>query len=131
MDTAKLKDAIVLSGRLKHVFVATVDSGAVPHIAVAGRLAMQGELLGVSAWYCPQTLANIEKCRQIAVAVWDKSEDTGFQLIGRCERIEDMAVMDGYAPKVESPGAFPQTEKQLLVRVEKVFHFTQARHSDK
>ena len=131
MDAEKLKDAIALSARIEHVFIATADAKATPHIAVAGPLAMKGELLGVSAWYCPQTLANIENHRQISVAVWDKAADAGYQIIGRCEKIEDIAVMDGYSPKLEHAETFPQTERQLLVRVENVFYFTQALHTDK
>lgn len=116
--------------RLKHVFIATTDASASPHIAVAGPLAMQGELLGVSAWYCPQTLSNIEKNRQIAVAVWDKTADAGYQIIGQCEKIEDIAVMDGFFPQIEGQTVFPQVEKRLHVRIEKIYYFTQARHSD-
>ena len=92
---------------------------------------MAGEFLGVSAWYCPQTLANIEKYPNISIAVWDKAADAGFQIVGRCEKIEDIAVMDGYFPQIEGSAVMPQVEKRLLVRVERVFYFTQAMHTDK
>jgi hypothetical protein len=131
MDIQNLKDAIALSGRIRHVFIATADAKGVPHIAVAGPIAMKGELVAISAWYCPQTLANIEKQPQVTIAVWDETSDAGFQLVGRCEKIEDIAVMDGYAPKAESKAAYPQVERRLLARVENVYYFTQAQHADK
>jgi hypothetical protein len=131
VDAPTLKDAIALSVRLKNIFIATAGPGGTPHIAVAGPLAMAGEFVGVSAWYCPQTLANIEKFPQISIAIWDKPADVGFQIIGKCEKIEDVAVMDGYFPKIEGSAVMPQVEKRLLVRVEKVFYFTQALHTDK
>jgi hypothetical protein len=130
MDSRNLKNAIALSTRLKNVYIATAGANSIPHIAAAGPLTMRGDLVGVSAWYCPQTLANVGNGRQIAIAVWDKEADSGYQLTGRCEKVEEVAVMDGYSPKTETKATYPQVERMLLVRVEKIFAFTQALHTD-
>ena len=46
------------------------------------------------------------------------------------ERIDDLAVLDGYIPKVEVAHPLPQTEKQLLIKVEKILDFSLAPHCD-
>jgi hypothetical protein len=130
MDREKLDAAIALAAKVRHIIVATTDTEGMPHIAVAGRLEMAETMAAVSAWYCPMTLINIETHPRVALAVWDIPTDTGYQLLGRFDHMRDLAVMDAYAPKIENRSLYIQTERQLIIRVEKVLFFSQALHAD-
>ena len=50
--------------------------------------------------------------------------------MGKVEKMEEEAMMNGYAPELETKMLRPQVEWKLIVRVEKVIDFTQAPHSD-
>ena len=120
-----------LAAQLRHIFVATADATGTPHIAAAGELtsSTKGRLL-VKAWFCPGTMANIQINRRVALVVWDPGTDTGYQVLGETEKIEDMAMLNGYAPSVESKHPVPQVERQLSVTVNKIIGFSHAPHSD-
>jgi hypothetical protein len=62
--------------------------------------------------------------------VWDTKTDTGFQLLGRTEAMEELGILDGYVPEIEGKSPLPQIQRQLLVRVSKVIDFKHAPHSD-
>ena len=126
-----LEKAIELAGRLRHVFVATADDEGLPHVAAACRLTAAGEgRVAVEAWFCPGTVANVERNPRVALVVWDPSDDHGYQLVGSVEKMEALAVLDGYIPEAEGRAPLPQVERQLLVRVDTVLQFTHAPHSD-
>ena len=130
-STKAMQRAVKLADRLKHVFVATADSKGLPHVTAAGelRLTPAGHL-AVAAWFCPGTVMNLQDNRRIAIVVWDAAEDTGYQLVGEVEKVEESAFLNGYAPQVEGSSPSPQVERQLLVRVDKVIDFRYAPHSD-
>ena len=93
------------------------------------RLTPAGQL-AIAAWFCPGTVINLQHNRRIAIVVWDAAEDTGYQLVGEVEKVEESAFLNGYAPQVEGSSPSPQVERQLLVRVDKVIDFRHAPHSD-
>jgi len=125
-----IENAVRLADRLEHVFVATADNKGMPHVAVAGKITQkEGSLLGVSSWFCPTTLTNLQMNHHISVVVWDRENDSGYQLIGESERIVDLAMMDGYVPAGEEK-AVPQVEREIILRVIKVIDFMQTLHSD-
>jgi len=125
-----IENAVRLADRLEHVFVATADNNGMPHVAVAGTITQkEGARLGVSSWFCPTTLTNLQMNHHIAVVVWDRENDSGYQLIGESEGVVDLAMMDGYVPAREEK-AVPQVEREIIVRVIKVIDFTQTLHSD-
>jgi predicted pyridoxine 5'-phosphate oxidase superfamily flavin-nucleotide-binding protein len=129
MNVDALDDALRLAeGR--PVFVATADADGLPHVACAGRLAAgpQGRLL-VTEWFCPGTLDNLACNPRIALAVWDEAADAGYQLVGQVERVEDMAVLDGYGEPGGGPQV-PQVQRRLVVRVEAAMDFRKAPHTD-
>jgi hypothetical protein len=130
MDKSKIAAAVAMAARTKFLIVSTAGQDCEPHIAVAGRMETQGELLSISSWYCPVTLANIELHPKISVAVWDAGTDTGYQLIGKLERLYDLAMLDSFAPQIESVAVYPQVERQLVIRVEKIMHFSMGLHAD-
>ena len=126
-----IQSAVTLVQKLGHVFVATADSKGLPHVAAAGRINLGADgLLAVAAWFCPGTVVNLEHNTKITLVVWDAVADTGYQLLGNVEKIEETAMMDGYIPEMESTGPSPQVERQLLVKVNKVMAFSHAPHSD-
>ena len=131
MKKTTLNQAVALAQKLQHVFVATTDGKGLPHLAAAGKLALTpGGRVTVAAWFCPTTVANLQKNRRVALVVWEPKEDLGYQLLGEAEKVEEIAMMNGYAPGIESKSPLPQVERQLLVRVDKIIDFKHAPHSD-
>jgi hypothetical protein len=131
MNQKILHQAVVLAQKLRHVFVATTDGKGLPHMAAAGKLALTPEgRVAVAAWFCPMTVANLQKNRRVSLVIWDPKVDRGYQLLGETEKVEVIAMMNGYVPGVESRHPLPQVERQLLVRVDKIIDFKHAPHSD-
>lgn len=126
-----IQDAAALADKLQHVFVTTADPKGLPHVSAAGkiRVASNGRV-EVSSWFCPGTVTNLQHNLHISLVVWDAVEDTGYQLVGEVEKVEESAFLNGYAPEEETSSSSPQVERQLLVRVDKVFGFSRAPHSD-
>lgn len=130
MKVDTLNRAVAMGERLGHVFVATADHKGLPHLAAAGKIKLsEKNRLLVSAWFCPGTVANLEQNRRVSLVVWDPAEDTGYQLVGATEEIEETAMMDGIAPGKESE-PLPQVQRRLRIRVDKILDFKHAPHSD-
>jgi len=51
-------------------------------------------------------------------------------LTGRIENVDEVAVLDGYVPG-QDDSSLPQTERRLLVRIDKVIKFTREAHEDR
>lgn len=131
MDKQTLGRAVALSGKLEVVFVATADADGVPHVAAAEKLRLlDDDCVAVKSWYCPGTINNLQDNPNIAIVVWDKSSDHGYQLLGVLEGADDLAIMDGFASEVETKNPLPEIEKQLRVRVDKIVAFRRTAHSD-
>ncbi len=131
MNEAKLDEITALARKTGCVYIATADGKAMPHITVAGSLERGGRRqVVIKEWFCPGTVANLKVNKAVSVAVWDFHCDVGYQLLGRLERIDDLAVLDGYAPDVEAENPVPQVEKQLVITVEKILDFSLAPHCD-
>lgn len=58
--------------------------------------------------------------RFVSLVIWDSASDKGYQLMGKVEKMEEEAMMNGYAPELETKMLRPQVEWKLIVRVEKV-----------
>jgi hypothetical protein len=130
MKTAILKAAALLAARMGHIFVATVGADGTPHLAAAAKVALDGELVEVSAWFCPTTVVNLRNNRAISLVVWEPGTDQGYQLLGQAERVEEVAMMDGFLPGPEEAQPLPQVERKLVVRVDHILDFHRAPHSD-
>ena len=130
MNADALKKALTLA-KGRPVFVATADDAGLPHLACAGRLtaAPDGRVL-VTEWFCPGTLENVAGNPRVSLAVWDAKTDAGYQLIGEVERLEDVAVLDGYMPQAAGKPPLPQVQRRIVVRVESVLDFRRAPHTD-
>ncbi|OHB55007.1 MAG: hypothetical protein A2Y07_02045 [Planctomycetes bacterium GWF2_50_10] len=129
MDKAAIGAAVALSKHAGYVFIATVGPERVPHLAAAGPLLLEDNQVAITAWYCPVTLANIQQFPEVSIVVWQKETDSGYQLIGKLEKVRDVAQIDGYAPK-EDVSLYPQVERQLVIKIDSVLFFSQALHAD-
>jgi hypothetical protein len=127
----KLVEAVALAQKVGHVLIATADNHGMPHVTAAASISLVGiDSVAVTEWFCPGTVANLQKNRSVSIVVWEARPDNGFQLLGRLEKVEDVGVLDGYAAGIEGEHPLPQIEKQLLVKVEKIFDFCMGPHSD-
>ena len=129
MNPEALEQAVNMA-RASFLFVATADADGMPHLAAARDLALaRSDEVSVIEWFCPRTLANLQANPRIAIVVWNATENSGFQLVGRVQNMVELGIIDGYAPAAE-PIPLPQVERMLLVKVESVLRFLQAPHSD-
>ncbi len=131
MKIEKLNQAVAIVKKTGQAFIATADTDGTPHIACAGKInAEAGGFLAATEWFCPVTVANLGKNKNISIAVWDKHTDTGLQVLGQVESIQDMAILDGYSPAVEKQHPLPQVERKLLIKVQKILDFKLGPHTD-
>jgi hypothetical protein len=132
MKVELLKKAIALAKNVGHVFIVTADATGLPHVAAAGKISLAPDegRVAVEAWFCPATVANLQTNQQTALVIWDPHMDNGYQLLGETEKMEDTAIMDGYAPGLEHKSTLPQVERRLLIRVDKTIGFRRSPHTD-
>lgn len=117
--------------RIPVVYVATADRHGVPHMAAVQGLTLgDDERVSFTSWFCPRTVANVSDSPHVALTVWDPTQNRGFQLLGSIEKVEDLAVLDGYMPKVEKAGNIPQIQRRLVMRVDRILDFRCGPHSD-
>ncbi len=131
MDPEALVEAVGVSRQVGHVFLATADRQGLPHITPGENLTLMPaeSRISAEAWFCPQTVANLEANPLISLVAWDFDADRGYQLLGRAEKVEDISILNGYAPGSETP--VPQGKKRLTIRVEKILSFRHAPHTDR
>jgi len=127
-----LEAAVSLAQRLGYLLVATSDARGLPHVAAATKIALgKGKgRVGVETWFCPGTMANLERNPRLSLVIWDPETDQGHQLLGRVEKVEDLAILDGYSSQLKNRGGWPQAERRLFVQVEKALRFQRTRHTD-
>ncbi len=130
MNTELLKRAVDLTKKIGHCFIATADETGHPHIAAAGKLSCPDtDHVEITEWFCPATVANIEKNSSATIVAWDSVDDVGYQLEGKVEKVADVAILDGYAPEYDIE-PLPQVQRCLTVDVERVIDFKLGPHSD-
>ncbi len=114
------------------VYVATADREGFPHIAAAeGMTFMKESQILFRAWFCLKTLENLENNPKVSLAVLNPRTKEGYQILGKVERMEEGAILDGYGPGEEKRRAdYPQAEHRLLIHIEKVSSLTSGPHSD-
>jgi hypothetical protein len=124
-----LADALALAGNVRQLFVATADANGIPHLAIAERITLEREdTVGVTAWFCPRTVENVNENASVSLVVWDEQRDAGFQLIGEVTQVLDLAMLNGFIPG--ETVTVPQVERKLVVRVDQILTFSHAHHSD-
>jgi hypothetical protein len=131
MNVDILKAVEALAQKTGHVFIATADTVGQPHIAAAGGLQITSKRrLAVTGWFCTETQANLDVNPRVALVVWDREFDHGYQVIGWREREQDIAMLDGFAPETETDRFYPQVERELILRADSVFEFRHTLHTD-
>jgi hypothetical protein len=73
---------------------------------------------------------NLENNPRISLVVWDPLSDTGHQLTGEVEQVEELAFLNGYLPEEEGARPLPQTRRRLTIRVTAILAFSRAPHTD-
>jgi pyridoxine/pyridoxamine 5'-phosphate oxidase len=132
MNVKILKKAIALAEKAGSIFIATVDAHGVPHIAAATKADLTPEgRVAITEWFCPGTIANLQQNFHVSLVIWDKENDSGYQLLGDIENVEDICMLNGYDPKTEGKSAIPQVERRVIVNINKVIDFTHAPHTDR
>jgi phosphoribosylamine-glycine ligase len=127
-----LKKAVLLADKTKHVFIATVNGDGIPHIAASKKLSLDAKNnVVLTEWFCPGTMENLMgKNNHLAIAVWDAKKDTGYQLIGKAKKEEDLAYLNGYASDLGKKDGVPQIQRKVTVQVEKILDFKLTPHTD-
>jgi len=127
-----LTKAAVLAEKGAFLFVTTAASDGYPHVAPAARLQLDPDKEGVAidAWFCPGTLENLKENKKVDLVVWDATLDEGYQLMGKCQGVEDLAVLNGYDASLPEKTGLPQVERRIQIRVEKVLPFQRGSHTD-
>ena len=127
-----LTKATVLAEKGAFLFVTTAASDGYPHVAPAARLqlAPDKERVAIDAWFCPGTLENLKENKKVDLVVWDATLDEGYQLMGKCQGVEDLAVLNGYDASLPEKTGLPQVERRIQIRVEKVLPFQRGAHTD-
>jgi len=131
MSKATIKQAVKLGSMMRYALLATADGEGLPHVAVSRKITLEADGgIGISEWFCPGTLANLQINPRVSIVVWDRQKDSGYQILGISERIEDLSMMDGFSPDLEKGAPLPQVERKIYVHVDKVIHFSHAPHTD-
>ena len=131
MQTEYLERVMALAEKLDDFPVATADAQGWPHIASTGAMSqVSEERVALREWFCPTTLENVQQNPNIAIVVWERKEDVGYQLMGVVEQMNDLALLDGYTEQLGAPATTPQVERELIVRVDRVLAFSRAPHMD-
>jgi len=132
MTTDTLKKAVAKSQETGYLFIATADRGGLPHIAAGGPLTLLPDKKQVAfeTWFCPRTVANVSINRWMSLAIWNPSQDDGYQLLGWVEEVQDILLLDGFSPEMEKKGPVPPAKKRLTLRVDKVIGFHRSAHTD-
>ena len=68
--------------------------------------------------------------KSISIVVWESANDSGYQIVGKVDRVSESAMLNGYAPEVEGIRVYPQVKQRLFVKVEQVLLFSIAPHGD-
>jgi len=131
MKKETLKNAVKLGSRMKYALLATADSDGLPHVAAARKITVEPDGdIGVSEWFCPGTLSNLQVNPRLSIVVWDPIKDTGYQVLGISEKVVDLSMMNGYSQDKEKDRPLPQVERKIHVHVERIIHFSHGPHSD-
>ena len=131
MKTQRLQQAVNVGKKAGYVLLATADSQGRPHMAAAGKLELaEDNSVAVTEWFCPGTVANLANNKCVSIVVWDQSCDSGYQILGRLETIQDLGIIDGYTQEEETGAAMPQVQRELLIQVDNIIDFKLGPHSD-
>ena len=127
----QLNQIIAMARSIGYVYLTTADGSGTPHMSIVQPVDIdEKNRLKLMAWLCQYTIKNLEENPKVSVIIWDSIKDTGYQLSGKVEEMEEFAELDGYAMSLERKKHFPQIEWKILVSVERILNFQKAPHVD-
>jgi hypothetical protein len=85
----------------------------------------------LSYWFCPLTMENLGLNPRCSIVVWDDASNTGFQVLGRVAKTEDLEMLDGFSAGSFENEHVPQVKRKLTVEVERILAFANAPHDDR
>lgn len=130
MNTRVLRQAVELGQAGRQILIGTANGKMEPHIAAASKIELVDDIhVMVSAWFCHTTVSNLFENPSICLLISDIKRDTGYQLIGVSERIENMAVL-GCWTQEDAKASIPQVERRVLAMVYKIIDFKSGPHND-
>ncbi len=131
MNPEMLRKAVELAKKVKYTIIGTASTKMEPHIAAATQMTFIDDThVAVSEWFCPGTVANLLENPFVSLVVWDNENDKGYQLIGKSEGMENMAMLGCWVPEEEGKAPLPQVERRVRIRVDRVTDFRHAPHND-
>jgi len=131
MLKSELKRLISPSKNDKQVFVVTANSQGIPGIISAEQLIpVSGKELVLECCLCTETLVNLWENPLIMILVWNRIDDSGYQLEGRLLQMKDISEMDEDSQKRDLNGLSPQIRKYLLVEIKKVIKIKKMSHTE-
>ncbi len=116
------------------IYIATSDKDGVPHIAIAKDIGVtnDAEYIVFKSWFCLKSLENLTYNSNVAIGTYNIQKRSGYQFIGKVVSKEVEAVLNGYAPELESIEAeTPQEKYSLKIEVESILELRFGTHSDK
>ncbi len=130
MQRELLEDLLNKAKPIEVVLVASADAKGNPHVGTATSADLDFSRLTVEAWFCSQTLANLDENRLISVIILSKHREGSIQITGEVKKVEETAVIDGYIPNEERSHQVPQFKVKLKIMVTSVFKFEIGPHYD-
>ena len=114
----------------KRVHVATTDSNGIPHIAIEKSPEINDGTLEFNSWFCHRTVENLNENPKITISIWNEEQQEGFQIEGKRDELEEIAMLNGYQEKEEGSD-YPQIEYRLTIEPQKIIDFAPGPHKDK
>jgi general stress protein 26 len=132
MEKEILEKVKKLLQKVKLIYVATSNKEGIPHIAVEeGMIFLDNDRVLFRAWFCFKTLDNLRENPSISLAVLAPKARQGYQLFGEMEKIEEGAILNGFAPVKEKVWTgYPQAEHRLLIRIQRISPLASGPHAD-
>ena len=132
MNRSQLEKAARLSEKTGCTFMATAGGNGIPHVTSSEAMVVAEDgTVELMYWFCLLTMENLRHNSRCSIVVWDEVSDTGYQVLGKVTKTEEMAVLDGYSADLLENKSIPQVKRKLTVEVEKVLAFTRSPHDDR
>jgi hypothetical protein len=128
MDTKVYDQAVALAEARQHLYITTADKNGRPHLASVGSFVpLSDQRVEVGNCFCPTLLRNLNQNPHVSLVVWDITNDTGYQLLGRAEAFSTAEEAFSTNDEIIASGLDGHV---VRVRVDHVLAFSHASHSD-
>jgi hypothetical protein len=112
--------------------MATAGRNGIPHVTSSeAMIVAEDGTVKLTYWFCPLTMENLRRNPRCSIVAWDEVSDSGYQVLGKVTKTEEIAVLDGYSADLFEKSFIPQVKRKLTVEVDKVLAFTRSPHDDR